>query len=37
MKFFASIMAPITKLFKKVEVFEWNVKHQTASKDIKNL
>jgi hypothetical protein len=29
-------MAPITKLFKKDEVFEWTAKCQTTWEDIKN-
>jgi hypothetical protein len=29
-------MAPITKLLKKVAVFEWTVKCQIAWEDIKN-
>jgi hypothetical protein len=29
-------MAPITKLFKKIEVFEWTVECQIAWEDIKN-
>jgi hypothetical protein len=29
-------MAPITKLFKKVEVFEWIAESQIACEDIKN-
>jgi hypothetical protein len=33
---FASIMAPITKLLKKAEVFEWIVECQIAWEDIKN-
>jgi hypothetical protein len=33
---FASIMAPITKLFRKVEVFEWTVECQIAWENIKN-
>jgi hypothetical protein len=33
---FASIMASITKLLKKLEVFEWITKYQTALEDIKN-
>jgi hypothetical protein len=33
--FFASIMAPITKLLKKIEVFEWTIECQTAWEDIK--
>jgi hypothetical protein len=35
-KKFASIMAPITKLFGKVEMFEWTTKCLTAWEDIKN-
>jgi hypothetical protein len=30
-------MAPITKLLKKIEVFEWNVECQTAWEDIREL
>ncbi len=33
---FAFIMAPITKLFKKTEAFEWIAKCQIAWKEIKN-
>ncbi len=33
---FASLMAPITKLLIKVEVFEWTVEYQIALEDIKN-
>jgi hypothetical protein len=29
-------MAPITKLLKKNEVFEWTIECQTISEDIKN-
>jgi hypothetical protein len=32
----SSIMAPFTKLLKKIEVFEWTVECQTAWEDIKN-
>jgi hypothetical protein len=35
-KFFASIMPPITKLFRIVEMFEWTIKCQTAWEDIMN-
>jgi hypothetical protein len=35
-KKFASIMASITKLLKKIEVFEWIDECQTAWEDIKN-
>jgi hypothetical protein len=33
---FASIMEPITKLFREVEVFEWTIECQTTWEDIKN-
>ncbi len=33
---FASIMARINKLFKKIEIFEWTAKCQTTQEDIKN-
>jgi hypothetical protein len=33
---FASVMALITKLLRKVEVFEWTTKCQTTWEDIKN-
>jgi hypothetical protein len=33
---FTFIMAPITKLFRKIEVFEWNIECQTAWENIKN-
>jgi hypothetical protein len=29
-------MAPITKLFKKIEMFEWTTECQTTWEDIKN-
>ncbi len=29
-------MAPITKLLRKIEVFEWTIECQTAWEDIKN-
>jgi len=32
----AFIMAPITKLLRKIEVFEWTIECQTAWEDIKN-
>jgi hypothetical protein len=32
----ASIMAPITKLFQKVEMFKWTAKCQIAWEDINN-
>jgi hypothetical protein len=35
-KKFTSIMSPITKLFKKFEVFEWITKCQIAWEEIKN-
>jgi hypothetical protein len=35
-KNFAFIMAPITKLLRKVKVFEWTTKCQTTWEDIKN-
>jgi len=35
-KNFTSIMAPITKLFRKSDIFEWTTDYQTAWKDIKN-
>jgi hypothetical protein len=35
-KKFACVMALITKLLKKIEVFEWTTKCQTAWEDIKN-
>jgi hypothetical protein len=34
-KVFASIMALITKLLKKTELFEWTIECQTAWEDIK--
>ncbi len=34
-KKFASMMAPITKLFKKTKVFEWTIECQTTWEDIK--
>jgi hypothetical protein len=34
---FASIMAPIMKLFKKTKMFEWIVECQTTWEDIKNM
>jgi hypothetical protein len=36
MRNFASVMALITKLFRKVEVFEWTTECQIAWEDIKN-
>jgi hypothetical protein len=33
---FAFVMAPITKLLKKVEVFEWTIECQITWEDIKN-
>jgi hypothetical protein len=35
-KNFASIMAPITKLFKKIKIFEWTAECQTTWEGIKN-
>jgi hypothetical protein len=33
---FVSVMAPITKLLRKVELFKWTIECQIAWKDIKN-
>jgi hypothetical protein len=33
---FASVMAQITKLLRKVEVFEWTTECQYAWEDVKN-
>ncbi len=35
-KNFASILSPITKFFKKCEIFEWITKYQNVWEDIKN-
>jgi hypothetical protein len=36
LEFFKFIMAPITKLLRKIEVFKWIVECQTTWEDIKN-